>query len=105
MQSKFNKGDLCSLWTKGTGSVLAIEEYIRRAVKINKERAYCNKFLQSAYYFQKIDGVRVEIDILDDIGGNDGKITHYFSDNDSESNFFEDPVIQETLKKHGWSRS
>jgi hypothetical protein len=98
--------DICNMWCKDSGKVQAIEEYVSRLDKINRERIYSNKFLEknSKLYFRRIECVRAEVRICDDTGMAIDTMSFDFSDSTSVSDFFEDDDIKRTLGKHGFRR-
>ncbi len=48
---------------KPTKTRFAITEYFRRIFKIENERVYCNKFLQSSYYHPGVSAIRVRLEM------------------------------------------
>lgn len=46
---------------QGNGNIKAITEYLRRILKFEKERRYCNAFMRKAYYHPGIDSIGVHL--------------------------------------------
>ena len=98
ISAKIDKKEVWAYWRKGREQVIAIEEYIRRVDKINKERGYCNPFLVHAFYFRKIDAVDLCINIYD---GDKFQETAKFVFDDSQGYdaFFSDTSIKSILAR------
>lgn len=99
---KMRDEDIKAKWGKNTGEVIVINEYISRLNKMNEERIYCNKFLQqySAIYFRKIDRINTKIAIYDENNKEIDRITFIFTDDEKESDFFNNEDIRRILKKY-----
>lgn len=100
VKCKFSDTEIEAKWGKDGDEVPAILEYISRLNKINEERIYSNKFLDHAFYFHKIDRIRLEIDICENDKMAD-KITFNFTDDNKGGDFFDDENVKKILKKYG----
>jgi len=102
IKCKMSKKDIWAKWGKNAGEVKAIHEYIFRVNKINKERMYCNKYLQqySALYFRNIDGIRLEITICNEGNEITDKLSFYFTDDKKEDDFLNNEIIKGILEKY-----
>lgn len=102
IKGKMRDKHIGAKWKKNTSEVTAISEYISRINKMNKERIYCNKFLQqySALYFRKIDRINTTITIYDENDENIDNITFIFTDDEKESDFFNNKDIRKKLEKY-----
>lgn len=102
VNSKIRRDELYQKLGKNAEEVIAIEEYIARLDKINRQRIYCNGFLQqrSAIYFHGIDRIRVAIVICDEHDATLDKIFFIFGDDSSGTDFFNDESIIQILNKY-----
>lgn len=102
IKCKMRDKDIGAKWEKNTSEVTAINEYISRINKMNEERIYCNKFLQqySAIYFRKIDRINTMITICDENYKEIDRITFVFTDDEKESDFFNNEDIRKILEKY-----
>jgi len=94
--------DIKSKWGKNDSEVKAIEEYISRIYKINQERVYCNKFLrQQTFYFCEISRIKLKITICDDSNNMLDNMSFTFTDDEKESDFFNNDDAKSMLSKYG----
>ncbi len=99
ISAKIDKTKIWINWGKNSGTVKAIEEYIRRIQKINKERKYCNQFLTQAFYFRTIDSVDLCLNIYDEQKAIN-KISFVFDDRNGYNEFFNNNGVKTTLEKY-----
>ena len=99
ISAKIDKNDIWMEWGKDSISVTAIEDYIQRIEKINKERIYCNQFLNQAFYFRNIDGIELCMNIFDNAACVD-RIAFVFDDVKRYNDFFNDTSIRTILARY-----
>jgi hypothetical protein len=102
VNSNIYKNSLCKILKKGKNNVMAFKEYVFRINKINNERIYCNKFLSDAFYFNQIEKVSVEINILDENDVRIESMTFILNDNIHGIDILKQDDVKQLIKRYSF---